>query len=118
MLIKFDCGPSKIQVLKMVKESMNLSLKEAKNVCDLGSIEVERFHVEDFIRQLRIVGGEVLNCIAQKKDIVYPNVPEYLTMQIGDTYKLNNNTTFVIKEVNSVMRDSIIEFRCIGEINH
>lgn len=118
MLIKFDCGPSKLQVIKMVKEFTHLDLKEAKNACDLGSIEIEGCRVEDFIRQLHIVRGEVLNCIAQKKDIAPLNVPEYLTIKIGDKYKLSNDITFVITEVNSVMRNSIIEFKCIGEINH
>lgn len=118
MLIKFDCGPNKLHVVKVVKECMNIGLKEAKDACDQGSIEIEGCHVEDFIQQLHIAGGEVLNCIAQKKDIASPNVPEYLTVKIGDRYKLNNSITFVITEVNSIMRNSIIEFKCIGEINH
>ena len=119
MLIKFDCGPTKLQVIKMVKEFMGIDLKEAKDACDLGSIEVEGRYVEDFIRQLRTVGGEVLNCGSQvKKDTNPPCAPQYPLVKIGETYKLSNNTTFVITEVSSVMRNSIVEFKYIGEVIH
>lgn len=119
MLIKFDCGPTKLQVIELVKEFMNLGLKEAKDACDLGSIEIEGRRLEDFVRLLREAGGEVLNyCPQVEKETNSPYTPQYPLVKIGDTYKLGKNITFVITEVSSVMRNSTIEFKCIGEINH
>ena len=57
MRIKFNVGPAKLQVVKAVKECLNLCLKEAKNMVDEGVVECPRDMYNEVINALKFAGA-------------------------------------------------------------
>lgn len=63
MVIEFNPGPAKLQVVKAIKETFKIGLKEAKDMCDDGKIECTREQFAKIKPALEVYGAGEFNII-------------------------------------------------------
>lgn len=57
MVVSFNVGPAKLQVVKALKERLNLGLKEAKDMADAGEFVCDDDMYEEVTYNLRQAGA-------------------------------------------------------------
>lgn len=78
MKIKFNYGTAKLAVVKAVKEVLNLSLKEAKDVVEAGEVEVNSsVDVKELCLAITNAGGKIIQSV---EDVVLPAKRDALDM--------------------------------------
>ena len=55
----FKPGPAKLQVVKAIKETITIGLREAKDAVDLGRVECEEADRQMLIDAIEVAGGIV-----------------------------------------------------------
>lgn len=82
MKIKFNYGTAKLAVVKAVKEVLNLTLKEAKDVVEAGEVEVNSsVNVKELCLAITDAGGKIIQSV---KDVVLPPRHGVLDMFLKD----------------------------------
>jgi hypothetical protein len=110
MKVKFYPGESKLQAVKFVKEFFDLPLKEAKDACDLGEIDVETSQLDTFNESLKRLGGFVENLIPQTK-----TKNEHFQVKIGEICRIGA-LSFVITEIHATTEKNIINLHYRGTL--
>lgn len=78
MKIKFNYGTAKLAVVKAVKEVLNLTLKEAKDVVEAGEVEVNSIiDTKELCLAITRAGGEIIQSV---EDVVLPAKRDALDM--------------------------------------
>lgn len=82
MKIKFNYGTAKLQVVKAVKEVLNLSLKEAKDVVEAGEVEIDSsVDSKELCLAITDAGGEIIPSV---EDVVLPPRHGVMDMLLKD----------------------------------
>lgn len=82
MKIKFNYGTAKLAVVKAVKEVLNLTLKEAKDVVEAGEIEVDNsVDSKELCLAITDAGGKIIQSV---EDVVLPPRHGVLDMFLKD----------------------------------
>lgn len=81
MKIKFNPGDHKLQVVKVIKETLNLGLKEAKDAADAGEIEVNSLvDAKKLCLAITDAGGKIIPSV---EDVVLPEKRDALDAFLG-----------------------------------
>lgn len=127
----FDHGPTKLQVIKFIKETFDVPLKYAKDAVDNGIIMVPRTtDVYQFVRDLYVRGGCIIDggdeqyTVAQAAVFINSRYPGIMQIEnlvkdfamakyhdtvnaTDDTEKALLNTVRIVKEYPDLIRDWI-----------
>ena len=55
----FNPGPAKLQVVKAIKETIDIGLREAKDAVELGRVKCEEADRQMLINAIEVAGGIV-----------------------------------------------------------
>lgn len=87
MKIKFNCGENKLGVVKVVKQALSLSVKEAKDAVEAGEIEVDNsVDSKELCLAITDAGGKIISVqssgkiIPSVEDVVLPSKRDALDM--------------------------------------
>lgn len=101
MKIKFNYGTAKLAVVKAVKEVLNLTLKEAKDVVEAGEVEVNSIiDTKELCLAITRAGGEIIQSV---EDVVLPAKRDALDMFLKDLLSGENKSKDRVNETRVVV---------------
>lgn len=90
MKIKFNPGGHKLQMVKVIKETLHLGLKEAKDAVDAGEIEIDSsVDPKELCLAITDAGGEIIPSV---EDVVLPPRRGVLDMFLKDLLSGENKS--------------------------